>query len=486
MQLREELVPYLYTLAGQAYASGLPMAQALYLDYPGQAAAYTSPAEYLLGPSMLVAPVTQPGATVSQQVWFPPGTWQDYSTGATFTGPATATISVPDSRMPVFVKEGGIIPLQPANGSAQTAGTAPITLQVHAGASGSLSLYDDSGTGLGYQSGQASHTPVTYTENAGSATSTLTIGPATGSYPGEPASRSYIVSLIDESQPTSVQVNGQTLASTGWSYDSTTHTLRVPVGAVGTGSTATVTQSGGTPQSVTEPASAAPPLITSVTSGPVAAGQQVTVTGSGFGASQGGSYLTFGDNGTNWGAPGDLASFTVNSWSDTSVTFTVPSPSGTGGQWAITPGTTGTVAVTTGDGNSNATPLAVGATTGAVTGSAGLCLDDRNAATTDDNPIQVYTCNGTNAQQWTRASGGALQVLGKCLDVNGGDTTNNTVVDLYDCNGTGAQVWVPQPAGDLVNPQSGKCLEDPGSGGSGTQLVIYDCTGSAAEQWRLP
>src|SRR6202044_4024536 len=102
------------------------------------------------------------------------GTWEDYSPGATFTGPATATINVPTSRMPVFVKAGGIIPLQPASGNAQTAGTAPITLQVHAGANGSFSMYDDAGTGLGYESGQSSQTPISYTENASSAASTLT------------------------------------------------------------------------------------------------------------------------------------------------------------------------------------------------------------------------------------------------------------------------------------------------------------------------
>jgi Glycosyl hydrolases family 31/Ricin-type beta-trefoil lectin domain/Domain of unknown function (DUF5110)/IPT/TIG domain len=486
MQLREELVPYLYSLADQARNSGLPMARALYLDYPGQAAAYTSPSEYLLGSDVLVAPVTQPGSTVAARVWFPPGTWQDYFTGATFTGPATATIDTPTSRMPVFVKAGGIIPLQPATGNAQTAGTAPITLQVHAGANGSFVMYNDAGTGLGYQSGQSAQTPVTYAEQASSATSTVTIGPAAGSYPGEPGSRTYTVDLIDDSQPASVQVNGQTLGTSGWSYDSSTHTLRVPVGAVATGSSATVTQIGGAPAAVPEPATSAPPLITSAAPAPAAAGQQVTITGSGFGASQGGSYLTLSDNGTNWGAPGDAASFTVDSWSDTAVTLTVPQPSGQNGQWAVTPGTTATITVTTADGSSNATPIAIGASQGPITGYQGLCLDDSNAATADFTPIQVYTCNGTNAQQWSVASNSTLQVLGKCLDVHGGGTAVGTTVDLYDCNGTGAQTWVPQPDGALVNPQSGKCLDDTGSGGSGTQVAIYDCNGGASQQWTLP
>ena len=113
-------------------------------------------------------------------------------------------------------------------------------------------------------------------------------------------------------------------------------------------------------------------------------------------------------------------------------------------------------------------------------------MDDSNASTANYNPIQAYTCNNTNAQQWTVESNGSLQTLGMCADVNGGTTTNGTVVDLYTCNGTGAQDWVPQPSGDLVNPQSGKCLEDNNNGASGTQLIIYDCNGAADQQWKLP
>jgi len=487
MQLREQLVPYLYTLAEQASSTGLPMTQALYLNYPTQAAAYTNPTEYTLGPNVLVAPVTQPGASVSVPVWFPPGTWQDYFTGATFTGPGTQTITVPTNRMPVFVKDGGIIPLQPSTGQAQTAGTAPITLQVHAGANGSYSLYDDAGTGLGYQSGQSSTTPISYTENASAATSTLTISPAVGSYPGEPSSRTYTLSLVDESKPTSVEVGGQTLAGSQWTYNTATDTVQVPLGAVPTTGSVTVTQVGGTPVQRAEPTS---PVITFASPASAAAGQQVTVTGSGFGATQGSSYLTFSDNSTNWGAPGDAATFTVDSWSDSAITFTVPEPSGTSGQWAVTPGSTATASVTTSAGTSGTTTTAMGSATapvGQVTGYQGLCMDDRNASTANLNPVQVYTCtSGDTAQQWTVAANGTLQTLGNCLDIDGGGTTNGTTVDLYTCNNTGAQNWVTQPNGSLVNPQSGKCLADNGNGGSGTQLVIEDCNTAANEKWTTP
>ena len=84
---------------------------------------------------------------------------------------------------------------------------------------------------------------------------------------------------------------------------------------------------------------------------------------------------------------------------------------------------------------------AAAATTGAITGYEGLCLDDRSASTADFNPIQVYTCNGTSAQQWTVAAGNTLQVLGMCLDVNAAGTANGTLVELWTCNGGTNQQW---------------------------------------------
>ncbi|MBY8881290.1 ricin-type beta-trefoil lectin domain protein [Actinacidiphila acidipaludis] len=118
--------------------------------------------------------------------------------------------------------------------------------------------------------------------------------------------------------------------------------------------------------------------------------------------------------------------------------------------------------------------------------SSSLCLDDRSSSTTNFNPVQIWGCNGTGAQQWT-VSGSTLQVLGKCLDVNSAGTADGTTVDLYDCNGTGAQVWQPQSNGSLLNPNSGKCLDDPNSSTTaGTQLQIWDCNGTGAQHWTLP
>ena len=123
----------------------------------------------------------------------------------------------------------------------------------------------------------------------------------------------------------------------------------------------------------------------------------------------------------------------------------------------------------------------------AITGYNGLCVDVRGANSANFTPVQVYTCNGTPAQQWTVVQAGStLHALGKCMDINGGGTANGTTVDLYDCNNTGSQVFIPQSNGSLYNPQSGRCLDDTGFGGSGTQLQIWDCSGGANQVWHLP
>jgi len=126
--------------------------------------------------------------------------------------------------------------------------------------------------------------------------------------------------------------------------------------------------------------------------------------------------------------------------------------------------------------------------TGPITGYAGLCVDVRGANPANFTPVQGYTCNGTNAQQWTVVQAGStLHALGKCMDVNGGGTADGTTVDLYDCNNTGAQVFVPQANGSLYNPQSGKCLDDTNwATAPGVQLQIWDCTGNANQKWNLP
>ena len=238
LRLREALLPYTYTLAAEANQTGLPMASPLYLDYPDQPSAYQNPTEYLYGPDMLVAPVTTPGDVASTTVWFPPGTWVDFFTGADLQrARPTATLSVPLDRMPVFVRQGGIVPEQPS-----TAGTGPphaLTTLVYPGSTGSFDLYGDAGTGSATPRVSAPRPLITTSSSApagGQPSVRVTIGAARGSYPGEPTSVSTTIEMVDVTRPRQVTLDGRASArgsgsGPGWSYQASTATLTVDVGS---------------------------------------------------------------------------------------------------------------------------------------------------------------------------------------------------------------------------------------------------------------
>jgi type 1 glutamine amidotransferase len=124
---------------------------------------------------------------------------------------------------------------------------------------------------------------------------------------------------------------------------------------------------------------------------------------------------------------------------------------------------------------------------GPVKGLAGKCLDVRSSATADGTQIQLYTCNGSSAQTWTR-NGQTLRALGKCLDVSGGGSADGTKIQLWTCNGSGAQNWTPNADGTLRNPQSGKCLDVSGNNSADSTVVhLWTCVAGAANQkWTLP
>jgi beta-glucosidase len=219
-----------------------------------------------------------------------------------------------------------------------------------------------------------------------------------------------------------------------------------------------------------------------------------------------GQPVTITSPGPQEGMAGTAVSVPVSaadSTSGQSLSFTATGlPAGTSisgsGTITGTPSTAGTstVTVTARDGTGasasasftwTVTPAGSGVVTTPLVGYEGLCLDLTGDNNSNGTKVEIYTCNGTNGQQWTEEPNGTIHADGKCLDVISGGTGNGSLVDLYDCNGTGAQVWQPQSDGALLNPQSGKCLDDTGwSTTPGTQVQIWACTGNANQSWTAP
>lgn len=113
------------------------------------------------------------------------------------------------------------------------------------------------------------------------------------------------------------------------------------------------------------------------------------------------------------------------------------------------------------------------------------CIDVPSANFVDRAPLQMWTCNGTNAQKWTFNGTAVQSQNNKCMDVDGGSTANGAVVQLYTCNGTGAQQFTLTASGDLVNLQANKCVDiKDWNGGDGARLQLWDCAGTANQKWR--
>jgi alpha-glucosidase (family GH31 glycosyl hydrolase) len=222
LRLREALVPYLYTLARESHDRGLPIARPLYLHWPGRAAAYKHPTQYTLGRQVLVAPVSTPGDPASVKVWFPPGTWVDWFTGKRHRGPALETLAVPLERMPVFVRAGGIVPMQRQVATTPAGPSRSLVLRAQRGR-GRLSFYDDGGDGLEYEGGRFSRTTVS--QRPLGRAQTLTIGRTRGRLARR---RSYEIRLVGVRRPRTVTVGGR--RGSRWSYDAAARTATVRTG----------------------------------------------------------------------------------------------------------------------------------------------------------------------------------------------------------------------------------------------------------------
>ena len=154
-ELRYQLMPYTYTSAREARDSGLPLMRALWVHYPEDPQARALGDEFLWGRDLLIAPVYAKGAT-SRDVYLPKGEWYDWWTRERSSGGKRVRRLVDLSTMPIYVRAGSIIPLDPVRQYTSQPVAEPTTLQIFRGADGQYTLYDDDGISQEYLTGKGS------------------------------------------------------------------------------------------------------------------------------------------------------------------------------------------------------------------------------------------------------------------------------------------------------------------------------------------
>lgn len=161
IELKYQLHPYIYTYAREAYDTGLPIMRPLLLEYPGDEETYSLDGQFLFGEEFLVAPVVEEGATI-KKVYLPKGVWRDYNDPHnSFQGGTYIEYNAPLDIIPIFVKEGAIIPKMPIMPYIGAMENAPVIFEVFpSGKPSEFLFYEDEGTTNDYKEGDYSKTLV--------------------------------------------------------------------------------------------------------------------------------------------------------------------------------------------------------------------------------------------------------------------------------------------------------------------------------------
>lgn len=215
--LRYALIPYIYSAAHDMYVSGRPLMAPLVLDYTADERTCRITDQYLFGRGLMVCPVTTKGA-LSRTVYFPGGQWVDFWTGERISGRCYKSFLTPADIMPIFIRQGAIIPQQDAMQYVDERPVSVIRLLIYPSAQSSCRLYEDDGRSMDYQQGGYAESLIESRMTDGRWS--LRINRPEGRF--KPSTHTYEVTVYLDHRPGRVSVNGRPLdeGSEGWTYDS--------------------------------------------------------------------------------------------------------------------------------------------------------------------------------------------------------------------------------------------------------------------------
>jgi len=196
-KLRYRLMPYIYSLTGAVYHHDYTMMRGLAMDFAADKRVLNIDDQYLFGPSLMVCPVYHYGDR-QRDVYFPNnGGWYNLYSGKYLAGGQKQNVDAPYERMPLYVREGSIIPVGPEIEYASEKPDAPIDLYVYTGKDASFELYEDENTNYDYEKGVFSTIQFNYSE----ADRKLTIEARNGQFPGMIENRTFRIIVVSPDSP---------------------------------------------------------------------------------------------------------------------------------------------------------------------------------------------------------------------------------------------------------------------------------------------
>jgi alpha-glucosidase len=223
IELRYELLPYIYNVMQQASETGVPALRPLFLEFPTDEHVAGIDDEFMFGSDLLVAPVLWDGFR-DRSVYLPAGEWFDYCSGKKYSGNSTIHVSAPLDTIPIFVRTGGFIFRQPVVQNTGEMPGNPLRVLIAPAKKSESSLYEDDGKSLAYRNGEFMKRHFQQTRSASELT--VEISAPEGSY--RPAKRDLILETWSDQEPKNVAENSETLprmsfaelekSPRGWSF----------------------------------------------------------------------------------------------------------------------------------------------------------------------------------------------------------------------------------------------------------------------------
>ena len=229
MELRYMLMPYLYTGIEEASRTGLPLMRPVFLEYPHASDFYGDNRDFLFGRDFFAAPVTTEMVD-AEEISFPPGEWYDFWTNTKLSSKEKLSLHPRLDEMPLYVRAGAIVPMQPLVQSTEEKPNGPLQLRVYLPSSASNSdcrgtLYQDDGHTFAYQKGEILR--VNYSCQVSNGSVTVTSNTEKIAY--HPWWNSAELRLVGTTvAPKEVRIGDQVTRE--WRYDGLAHsvTLTVP------------------------------------------------------------------------------------------------------------------------------------------------------------------------------------------------------------------------------------------------------------------
>lgn len=202
---RYRLMPYIYSLTGMVTHKDYTIMRALVMDFGYDKNVLNIGDQFMYGPSLLINPVTEYKAR-SRKVYLPEGNgWYDFHTGKFYEGGQTLIANAPYEDLPIFVKEGSIIPFGPEIQYSDEKPADPIRLYVYTGKNASFTLYEDENTNYNYEKGYYSIIEFKYDEQSKS----LTIEKRKGKFPGMLRERTFEIVYLSKQKPEIIDLQKQ-------------------------------------------------------------------------------------------------------------------------------------------------------------------------------------------------------------------------------------------------------------------------------------